>query len=91
MSLFQHGSGIRTWWSLNITQPGTRFILEVTSNQPITGNDFQDIDAHRVRVRANLGTKGYGRIYRITIRCTDDSGNAVSRIPAVTMPRLLVR
>ncbi len=28
---FQYGSGVRTWWSLNFTQPGTRFILEVVS------------------------------------------------------------
>jgi hypothetical protein len=28
---FQYGTGVRTWWSLNFTQPGTRFILEVVS------------------------------------------------------------
>jgi hypothetical protein len=28
---FQYGSGVRTWWSLNFTQPGTKFILEVVS------------------------------------------------------------
>jgi hypothetical protein len=28
---FQFGSGVRTWWSLNFTQPGTRFILEIVS------------------------------------------------------------
>jgi hypothetical protein len=27
----QFGTGVRTWWSLNFTQPGTRFILEVVS------------------------------------------------------------
>jgi hypothetical protein len=27
---FQFGRGIRTWWALNYTQPGTRFVLEVT-------------------------------------------------------------
>src|SRR5207253_5576098 len=26
---FQFGTGVRTWWSLNFTQPGTKFILEV--------------------------------------------------------------
>jgi hypothetical protein len=26
---FQYGTGVRTWWSLNFTQPGTRFVLEV--------------------------------------------------------------
>jgi hypothetical protein len=28
---FQYGTGVRTWWSLNFTQPGTMFILEVIS------------------------------------------------------------
>jgi hypothetical protein len=28
---FQFGTGVRTWWSLNFTQPGTRFKLEVVS------------------------------------------------------------
>jgi len=28
---FQFGSGVRTWWALNFTQPGTKFILEVVS------------------------------------------------------------
>src|SRR5262249_37736570 len=27
----QFGTGVRTWWSLNFTQPGTRFILQVVS------------------------------------------------------------
>ncbi len=27
----QFGGGVRTWWSLNFTQPGTRFVLEVVS------------------------------------------------------------
>jgi len=27
----QFGSGIRTWWSLNFTEPGTRFLLQVVS------------------------------------------------------------
>jgi len=28
---YQIGSGVRTWWSLNFTQPGTQFLLEVIS------------------------------------------------------------
>jgi hypothetical protein len=28
---FQYGTGVRTWWALNFTQPGTMFILEVVS------------------------------------------------------------
>ena len=39
---FQFGTGVRTWWSLNFTQPGTQFILEVVSvcrAAPITSVD----------------------------------------------------
>jgi hypothetical protein len=28
---FQYGTGVRTWWALNFTQPGTKFILSVVS------------------------------------------------------------
>jgi hypothetical protein len=28
---FQFGTGVRTWWSLNFSQPGTRFVLSVVS------------------------------------------------------------
>jgi hypothetical protein len=28
---FQFGGGVRTWWSLNFTQPGTTFVLDVVS------------------------------------------------------------
>jgi hypothetical protein len=27
----QFGTGVRTWWTLNFTQPGTRFLLQVVS------------------------------------------------------------
>jgi hypothetical protein len=39
---FQFGTGVRTWWSLNFTQPGTQFILEVFSvcrAAPVMGYD----------------------------------------------------
>jgi hypothetical protein len=40
---FQFGSGVRTWWSLNFTQPGTQFMLEVIAvcrNAPTTQFDL---------------------------------------------------
>jgi hypothetical protein len=44
---FQFGSGVRTWWSLNFTQPGTRFILDVISvcrtAAPVFVNGFQTV------------------------------------------------
>jgi hypothetical protein len=37
----QFGSGIRTWWSLNFTQPGTRFLLQVVSACQYLPHDAQ--------------------------------------------------
>ena len=40
---FQFGIGVRTWWSLNFTEPGTQFMLEVVSvcrNAPTTQFNF---------------------------------------------------
>jgi hypothetical protein len=38
----QFGNGVRTWWSLNFTQPGTKFILDVVAVDraaPVMGVD----------------------------------------------------
>ena len=47
----QFGSGIRTWWSLNFTQPGTRFALQVISAcqfipRDVNGNATGDQQVH---------------------------------------------
>ncbi len=64
----QFGSGIRTWWSLNFTQPGTRFLLEVVSacqfipkdtlGNPIPGGQQTrlHLDSWRWRVVADVNT-----------------------------------
>jgi hypothetical protein len=39
---YQFGGGVRTWWSLNFTQPGTQFILQVVAvdrSAPVMGED----------------------------------------------------
>jgi hypothetical protein len=48
---FQFGTGVRTWWSLNFTQPGTRFVLEVISVCRTQTPDIQlgDIRIHKDR------------------------------------------
>jgi hypothetical protein len=55
---FQFGSGVRTWWSLNFTQPGTRFILEVVSvcRDPISNGSRVHKDTWIWRVVANIDT-----------------------------------
>ena len=56
--------------------------LEVSSNEPINGTgdgdtspDWEVIDDHHVRLRAERAANGDGRIYTITIICADEQGN----------------
>jgi hypothetical protein len=67
--------------------------LSVTSNEPIDGlgdgdtaPDWQVVDAHHVRLRAERSGTGNGRVYTITITCTDDSGNTTVRTVTVSVP-----
>jgi hypothetical protein len=68
-------------------------VLTVTSNEPINGlgdgdtaPDWQIIDAHHVLLRSERSGKGSGRIYTITVTCTDPAGNQVVRTVTVTVP-----
>ena len=58
---FQFGTGVRTWWSLNFTQPGTQFILEVVSvcRAPGTGDPRVNQDIWTWRVVADVHTLRY--------------------------------
>jgi hypothetical protein len=61
----QFGTGVRTWWSLNFTQPGTRFLLQVVSACqfiPTGGGSVQTrihMDSWRWRVVADVHTLRY--------------------------------
>ena len=68
--------------------------LSVTSNEPINGlgdgdrtPDWQIIDAHHVRLRAERSGTGAGRIYTITITCRDGAGNQTVKQTQVKVPR----
>lgn len=67
--------------------------LGVASNEPIDGTgdgdtapDWEIVDTHRVRLRAERSGTGTGRTYTITITCTDGSGNVATQRLAVTVP-----
>lgn len=60
--------------------------LSVTSNEPVNGTgdgdtepDWEVVDAHYVRLRAERAAIGNGRTYTIRITCVDDAGNSTSR------------
>jgi hypothetical protein len=62
---FQFGTGVRTWWSLNFTQPGTKFILEViavcrtAAPAPQIGDTRIHKDRWTWRVVADVNTLQY--------------------------------
>ena len=68
-------------------------ITNISSNEPISGPgagntapDWEFVDEHHVRLRAErLGGAG-GRVYTITITCTDDVGNITTHQVTVTVP-----
>lgn len=68
--------------------------LSVSSNEPVqsgqTGDqspDWQIIDAHHVKLRAERLDAGTGRMYTITITATDVSGNVNSSTVTVNVPK----
>jgi uncharacterized repeat protein (TIGR01451 family) len=77
----------------NCPLPANSCTLSVTSNEPINGTgdgntspDWIILDAHHVQLRAERVGKGNGRIYTITITCTDSGGNSSSRSATVSVP-----
>ena len=70
------------------TCPGTVncSITNITSNEPINGTgdgdtspDWEFVDNHNVRLRAEHAGGGNGRIYTITVTCTDAAGNTSTK------------
>ncbi|HWS90156.1 MAG TPA: HYR domain-containing protein [Pyrinomonadaceae bacterium] len=73
---------------------GVNCTLTVTSNEPVNGlgdgdtaPDWEVLDAHHVRLRAERSGKGTGRTYTITVTCTDAAGNTVARTATVRVPK----
>jgi hypothetical protein len=73
---------------------GANCVLLVTSNEPVngqgdgdTGPDWVIVDNHHILVRAERAGKGSGRVYTVTIDCTDGAGNHTIRTVAVTVPK----
>jgi hypothetical protein len=67
--------------------------LSVTSNEPVNGlgdgdtaPDWEILDAHSLRLRAERSGTGTGRVYTVTITCADAAGNSSSRAATVRVP-----
>ena len=67
-------------------------VISITSNEPVNGKgdgntspDWQIIDNLTVQLRAERSGGGSGRVYTITVRCTDDSGNSAMKNVTVSV------
>lgn len=69
-------------------------IISVTSNEPDNGlgdgdtpNDIQQTGDNTLKLRAERSGKGKGRVYTITVECTDIHGNKSTQTTTVTVPK----
>lgn len=68
-------------------------IIAVSSNEPVNGTgdgatapDWQIIGNLTVNLRAERSGTGNGRVYTLTVQCTDASGNSSTKPVTVTVP-----
>lgn len=62
-------------------------VITVTSNEPVYGApDWEVVDAHTVRLRAQRLPLGNGRVYTITVTSTDTTGNVSAATTTVLVP-----
>ena len=62
-------------------------ITSVTSNEPVDGVGWVVTGDLTLNLRASRSSKGTGRIYTITVTCTDGAGNRSTKTVTVTVPR----
>jgi hypothetical protein len=83
--------------TVSATSPGDRYptcrIRSVASNEPENGTgdgdtapDWQITGALTVNLRAERAGTGTGRVYTITVECTDKAGNTATKDATVTVP-----
>jgi hypothetical protein len=68
-------------------------IISVSSNEPETGPgddtapDWEVTGALSLNVRAERSEEGQGRVYTVTVRCTDEAGNSTDKVATVSVPK----
>ncbi len=75
------------------TAPPTCMITGISSNEAVnargdgnTAPDWKITGDLKVNLRAERSGRGNGRVYTMTVRCTDASGNSSTRTETVTVP-----
>jgi len=61
-------------------------ITQIASNEAITSADAQITGNLTANLRAERLGSGTGRIYTLTVQCTDASGNSATQPVTVTVP-----
>ena len=62
-------------------------ITSVASSDPVDGADWVITGDLTLNLRAERSNKRIGRIYTVTIVCTDAAGNSSTKAVTVTVPR----
>jgi uncharacterized repeat protein (TIGR01451 family) len=67
--------------------------LDVASNEPVNGSgdgntapDWEILDDHHVRLRAERSGQGTGRLYTLGATCTDSAGSSARQTVTVAVP-----
>ena len=85
---------VRVEYSVSDFSAAASCTLTVGSNEPVNGIgdgntsvDWRVVDAHHVQLRAERAGGGSGRVYTVTVRCTDAFGNASTGIGTVRVSK----